>query len=557
MNKKKQVILSAAMLLALSGVSLASAEDGKVVWVLTGSASEDGRAQYIAVADPNYRPREKKAAPVKAPAAQQAAEMPAIKAVPSKAKNEAPKAKKPEAVKVKKAPEKKTAEGETVDSAISAENPLIVKADRMMYNQTTGDMEAKGSVDITHMQDRYETERIYGNSQSQQYVIPEAVKWTTPGTEMTASSGTYDGGTAVAHFDGISGWSEGTYYFEGESAEFDRNANVGLVQKGYFTTKHAVAKVPDYRIEADTIDIYPNDHYTAHNASLFIKNTRLISLPSYSGSLKNGVSMWSLIPRPAYDSDNGFGLRSRFRAPIGGAESDLYFNMSLAWYTKAGFKPDIGFEYETAPGVFRLRYVKEESTLNDDHVWVEKKPSFSFDSRHFYIPGTDFYVGAGGEIGEWKQGHIEGSHKMWDVYISHTPITLGPHLTFDWRAGFRKDYYGYNDAIRRNQYYSVGLTGNYGIWRSWIRYTDNDLKGKTPYHYDTYDMDKPLTVGARVQLTKLDALSVSYSIDTIDGHLEHRDYTYYRDMHSFYGWITYRDIDDEWKVMIQPKDFSF
>ena len=34
-----------------------------------------------------------------------------------------------------------------------------------------------------------------------------------------------------------------------------------VVQKGFLTTKHAIAKVPDYRIEADSIDISAGDHY--------------------------------------------------------------------------------------------------------------------------------------------------------------------------------------------------------------------------------------------------------------------------------------------------------
>ena len=46
-----------------------------------------------------------------------------------------------------------------------------------------------------------------------------------------------------------------------------------MIEHGYFTTKHAVAKVPDYRIEADSIDIYPGDKYIAHNVRLMAKNT--------------------------------------------------------------------------------------------------------------------------------------------------------------------------------------------------------------------------------------------------------------------------------------------
>ena len=453
--------------------------------------------------------------------------------------------------------EEKGSEEEGQDMSISPANPMVVKADAMAYRGTTGDVDVRGNVDITHMQDRYQTEHVYGNSNTQQYVLPERVKWTSPGNEMTAERGTYDGKTSTATFDGIKGWNKDKYYYEGETGVYDRAANKAVVQKGYFTTKHAVAKVPDYRIEADSVDIYPNDHYTAHNAKLYIKNTPIITMSTYSGSLKEGTSLWSLIPSPTYESDNGFGLKNRLRLPIGGPESDVYFDARLAWYSSAGFKPDVGIGWETAPGVFRLRYAKEESSVNDDHVWVKKRPSLSFDSRHFYMPRTDFYVGARGEIGYWEEGRVEGSHKLWDVYLSHTPITLGPHLKFNWRLGYLRDYYGYNDMIRSNRYYSVGLRGQYGIVSSWITYVDNDQDGRTPYSFDTYDMDKPIYTGVKLQVTPLDAISVSYAIDTVDGHTEHRYLTYYRDMHSFYGWVKYDQVDKDYEFMILPKDFTF
>lgn len=590
MNKKKKSALAAVLLCAslapFAGAD--AAEQGRVVWVLSGSAEENGQAKIVMVGDPlpaerpvtraetvsretvsgeeSVLPAEKPA-PVLAeettgepalsgeifseePARNVSYNRPPVEEMIARSKNAA-----------KKSGKKKKKDGEAAVSTISEENPLIVEADRMSYNNVTGDVEAEGRVDMRHMQDRYETELVYGNSQTQHYTAPGPVKWTSPTGVTNADSAEYDGMTGIGYFQNVHGWSDGLYYFQGETGVYDRVAGQAVVQKGYFTTKHAMAKTPDYRIEADSIDIYPNDHYLAHNVSLFVKDHRWITLSSYRGSLKHGVSLWSLIPRPSYESKNGIGLRSAIQVPLGNPENDLSFYMRLRWYSKAGFKPDIGFEWETWPGTFRLRYAKDESDLNDDHVWVEKKPSLSFNSRHFYIPHTDFYVGARGELAhwteDWNRRHVSGSHKLWDVYLSHTPITLGPHLTFHWRLGHLRDYYGYNNSIRKNSYYSVGLNGNLGILSSWINYTNNNQQGRTPYSFDTYDMDKPVNTGFRVQLTRMDAVGVSYSIDTAHGRLEHRDFTYYRDMHSFYGWIRYRDIDKETEIMIQPKDFSF
>ena len=331
MNKRERVFLCAALLCASGWMSASAAEDPqRVTWVLSGAEG----VRYIEVgvpADNDSVPAEKfqreerpaEAAseslsaetprqetvsstpaagemfPAKAPETE-AKKTPVKAAVPERAESARPEAAQaekaaeaetsPEATDTRKeaAPAKtdkkagkgKSAgraerkNGETAGASISPENPMTVSADVMTYSGTTGDVDMQGRVDVRHMGDRYETERIYGNSNTQKYVLPGPVKWTAPGNEMTAAEGSYDGKAAVARFRGISGWNKDKYYYEGESGVFDRNENKAVVQKAYLTTKHARAKVPDYRIEADSVDIYPNDHYTAHNAPITVLSKR-------------------------------------------------------------------------------------------------------------------------------------------------------------------------------------------------------------------------------------------------------------------------------------------
>lgn len=450
------------------------------------------------------------------------------------------------------------------DSGISAENPMYVTADRMRYNDTTGDVDAMGKVVIKHMLDTYQTEYVYGNSIAQKYVIPGEVRWVNPTTRLKAERADYDAAKSIGRFEKMDGWEEGTYYFKGASGVYDRNANKLVVQKGYFTTKHAVAKVPDYRIEADSIDIYPGDHYTAHNVKLMAKNTTLITMSSYSGSLAHDdseVSLWSLIPRPVFDSDNGTGLHNEIAVPLGGSTNGIAY-MKNRWYTKSGYKPDIGIRYRTPVGTAKVHYSEEESSTNDDGgIWVKKRPSLEFDTNHFYLGKSRFYVGAHGEWGYWDEDwggrDIKGAYKGFDLYVSGNPWKLGKFMNFSWKAGYAKDYYSYSDNIRRNGYYSIGISGGYGPLSSWIYYTDRDIKGYTPYAYDSYSSEKPLDLGFRWQATRMDALSLAWSIDTVNGKLNHRYWTYYRDMHSFYAWIRYDDIEKETRFMIMPKDFKF
>ena len=72
--------------------------------------------------------------------------------------------------------------------------------------------------------------------------------------------------------------------------------------------------------------------------------------------------------------------------------------------------------------------------------------------------------------------------------------------------------------------------------------------------YVQYD---EIDIGFRLELTPKDAVSVSWTIDAKNGNVDHRYYTYYRDMHSFYGWIRYDTVEKKTTFMIMPKDFRF
>ena len=131
-------------------------------------------------------------------------------------------------------------------------------------------------------------------------------------------------------------------------------------------------------------------------------------------------------------------------------------------------------------------------------------------------------------------------------------------MRFSWRAGYMRDYYSYKGGnIRKNTYYSMGLSGGYRSVQGWIYYTDREINGVTPYRYDSYTSDKPLDFGVRVQPTKNDAFSLAWTVDTKYGRLNHRYWTYYRDLHSFYAWIRYDDVERETQFMLMPKDFRF
>lgn len=460
------------------------------------------------------------------------------------------------------------------DWSVSAENPLQVEADKIRYNDTTGDINLRGHIVIKHMLDRYTTDYVYGNTLTQKYVIPGKIRWISPTSKTEAESAEYDISSAVGKFKKISGWDSDLYYFQGTDGIYHRDTNKMVIKNGYFTTKHAVAKIPDYRIEADRIDIYPGDKYVAHQVKLKFKNTTVLSLSKYRGNLSadKGGSLWSLLPVPMYDSDNGWGLQNRIDIPLT-RNNNLSFYTRNTWYSKVGYKPDTGLKYEMPAGRLSLYYAEKESVTNDEGgIWIKKKPAFVFSSRNYYFRKSPIYAGFRGEIGYWSESwadrKVEGPYKGFDVYISGPSFSIGKFLTFNWRIGHARDYYDYTsykgnhlletkNTTRTSTYYSLGLEGKYRSFGAWIDYTERNLKGSSPYLYDTYSMENPVNTGFRMELTPRDAVSISWSVDTKNGNLRHRYYTYYRDMHSFYGWVRYDRVMRDVRIMISPKDFKF
>ncbi len=123
--------------------------------------------------------------------------------------------------------------------------------------------------------------------------------------DITGQNMTYR--TSDRHFeaDQAMGWSD-PYYVKGNNATFD--GQIGHMEKGMVTTKHAMAFVhtPDYRVEGQDIQVYPGDKVVIKKPSFYIKNFKVLSLPSYTTSLRHDkegkFSIFSLIPKPTYSN---------------------------------------------------------------------------------------------------------------------------------------------------------------------------------------------------------------------------------------------------------------
>ena len=55
-------------------------------------------------------------------------------------------------------------------------------------------------------------------------------------------------------------------------------------------------------------------------------------------------------------------------------------------------------------------------------------------------------------------------------------------------------------------------------------------------------------------LTPRDTFIFSIAKDLDDGHINERDFTWVRDLHSFVGTVTYKQVKKKWEVKVTAKD---
>lgn len=462
-------------------------------------------------------------------------------------------------------------QGKTLDEK---KTPLRFTADYMRYNGKNGDVFAQGNVIISQAMNVCTTELIQGNMKTQHYDIPGHVLWNREGIYLNGTSAVYDGVKAVATIQNVNGRDNDFYYFSAKEANGEGKENHFSMKNGYLTTKSALAKVPDYRMEVDTIDVYPHSHYEAKGIKLKVKNTTILTLPSYRGSLKyrHTFSAWSLLPRPTFNSTDGIGLYNRFEMPLFGTK-DLSVYAENYWFRKSGYKPKVGIYYEPSWGTVSIAVASERNfTDADDVVWVEKKPLIRISGRPISLWDDRLMLYLGGELAKQKEvyGNQVTSGKHWDLYaeLRGKPIHLGKYVRFHWNTGYRTDVYKNTDidrdidefhkSIRRNNwYYTLAFYGGYGRFYGWMHYVNRYLTSESPYAYDRYNEKSPMEWGVKVDITPLDALSVSWVTDMADGRTKHQYVTYYRDLHSFFAYAKYDITMKRTEVTFMAKDFEW
>ena len=436
--------------------------------------------------------------------------------------------------------------------------PVRVAADSLYMRNQDGYVQGRGNVDIQQGIDEFHSNYVEGNTKTKMYYIPGQAVWIQGETALDGSGITYDGNTHSGKVERIAGFIAPNVYIRGTDGELT-NGN-GYMKHGLITTPHAVAETPDYYLTGDDIHIYPGVKFTSENTALWFKHIRLLTYGHYEGNLdsqhKTNTTLFSLLPRPRYTSDDGFGIYGGATLPLN-AEETFQFQFKYAIYTKGGFQPTALFIRDTSIGRFTLGYSTEESTQSTDRVWAKKFPELTYYMPRITFGRTGIYMDNSASWGRWSEdGVATGVHKDFQTEISHTPLPLWKKANIRFFAGYRKDTYGTDDSIVRDPYTGVVLNQgiNERVWTSWW-YTKHNMSGVTPYRFDTIDHPRQKGVSIGYKMTPLDTFILTFDKDLDTDQVADRDFTWVRDMHSFVATITWESVSRSWDFQLVAKDF--
>ncbi|MDR3590499.1 MAG: LPS-assembly protein LptD, partial [Negativicutes bacterium] len=153
---------------------------------------------------------------------------------------------------------KKTAEKSPV---VVEKAPIVVEGDELYFNDSNGDLFANGNVVVTQGQAKVLGEMLRGNAKQNEIWIDDSSTFTEPGTRLVGTTTRYNYGTKTGTMQQASGKVEHEIV-TGEQIDFMPDKII--IHNG--TQTGCPAKVPDYHLSADRIEIWPGDKLIAYNA---------------------------------------------------------------------------------------------------------------------------------------------------------------------------------------------------------------------------------------------------------------------------------------------------
>ncbi len=431
----------------------------------------------------------------------------------------------------------------------SKPKPMALEGDDMYYDQTTGDVYARGDVRATSIDfRRFETEEARGNLKKEEIQVDGKAHMLqlTPGQARV----NLDGYRLVYHYGkhkGTMGEGKGkigNYYVYGRRFEF--YPDKVFVFDGYQTRCNA--KTPDYRVSGDLIEIYPGHEILIYQAKFWIKNKILYTKDYHRIDISPDAKQMPHLPQMGYDNEDHFWVSDLLSvSPWRRVEAFA----DIKFFARHGFRNVYGLVWTNAGNKASVEYGYYEDSNN---AWVKKEPTFKYSYSHQLgkLPFTytlNFEKGRWTQVKEFKPSYTS-THTYYGVTLAPFQLKLGGSPS--WRLNTSVTYgitlESLNHSTVKGFSWSAMMIKDFGdpltLYAGYSYSQSTTQNSLFDYGLDSYS--NRVDIGASIRLTPKDRLVVGRAIDARKGEIMDIDYYWFHDIHCAQFIVRYRSKRDSW-----------
>ena len=421
--------------------------------------------------------------------------------------------------------------------------PVTVEGDELYFQDSSGDLYAKGNALLEQGLEKVTSEFIHGNAKSETVFADEEATLWQPGTRLVGQKIVYNYGDKTGQMENVHGTL---------NKEIVSGPRVEIYPDHYViynaSTTRCNAKIPDYRLTAAKVIIWPQKQMIAYDAKVWIKNKVFYATPRYRKSL-DPDEQESEMPKVGYNSENGLYLEYYYQYPL-----DEHFSIGANILTGTKNSWRMGEDVSYHGNGYNV-ILRQGDYQDADNYWIKKKPEIEVNFGKKRIQGTAWQYAPKVIAGMWEDSAKRSWHQDYMLYFERDPIKLMSTLTLNVGGGYEKIYESYNHSTQNIFRQDVVLT------KQWTKRLDtwagfhNRQNQEKLFDYNTDDVPRELDLGFSYQFAKKYRFVYNESHDMINHCIHDRDISIVRDLHCLQLTLMYRAERKQWKADVAVSRF--
>ncbi len=430
--------------------------------------------------------------------------------------------------------------------AAAEPQPITIEADELYFSDKTGEMFARGNVVITQEQIRIFADLLRGNDKNTEVWADGKIRLTDPLNDITGMKIRYNYGSQFGMMQNINGRCD-DLFVAGDKAEFQKGKYT--FYKASATTCPSTKGVPDYRVTARKVVIWPGVKMIAYNAKLWIKDKVIYSTRRYKKTLNREEE--DDFPRIGYVDKDGISISQLFNYPL---NDNVSVYMDLVYFTKAGLKPKFGIVDQETDYTMEL-YTGRFRDYNGNLIW--KEPEFRFDLRPRKLWNWPVQYTAGAVLGQWRDEAKSSLHQEVSVYFTRDPLYLDTRKSWTLNLGTGYQYIreGYDASSENILRYNIKLEKILSpSWKAWTAYNYTSAHDSL-FAYNRTEVPQEGIVGLSWKVNNRTTLSFAKVYDFGRNRVHENYYTIKQNFHCWEAELRYRAIKKELNVTFSVVKF--